>query len=243
MLKGLQNCLIVGISGATCSGKTTLANALHKVIPNSIALNQDQYYWDDDSENHILAEGIKHINWELVSAFDNERLVTEIKSLASKSEPLTNTKFDIDRNLQRFETLVEEARNSKHHSLFSHDVVEGDQIVDDMQKLFSAFPRIIILDGILIFNYPELLNICDSKFFFTLDYKTCLERRTLRSYDPPDVPGYFEKIVYPFYVKNLEDMKSLDSEKTISFLDGGNDLLSNFKIIGSNIIKTFESNK
>ena len=74
MLNASRNCLIVGISGATCSGKTTLANALHKVIPNSIALNQDQYYWNDDSENHILAEGIKYINWELVSAFDNEKL-------------------------------------------------------------------------------------------------------------------------------------------------------------------------
>ena len=243
MLKGMKNCLIIGISGATCSGKTTLANALHKVIPNSIALNQDQYYWDDDSENHILAEGIKHINWELVSAFDNERLVTEIKSLASKSEPLASTKFDIDGNLKRFETLVEEARNLHHNSLFSRNVDEADHIVDDMKKLFSTFPRIIIIDGILIFNYPELLNICDLKFFSTLDYKTCLDRRTLRSYDPPDVPGYFENIVYPFYVKNLEDMKSLDSEKTISYLDGGNDLLSNFKVIGSNIIKTFASNK
>ena len=94
MLNSVKSCLIIGISGATCSGKTTLANALHRVIPNSIALNQDQYYWHDDSENHVLAEGINHINWELVSAFDNDRLIKEISSIAAKSEPPEDTNID-----------------------------------------------------------------------------------------------------------------------------------------------------
>lgn len=241
MLNSAKSCLIIGISGATCSGKTTLANALNRVIPNSIALNQDQYYWHDDSKNHVLAEGINHINWELVSAFDNDRLVKTIKSIAAKSAPLEDTNFDSF--LERFETIADESKNLNPNPLFSKHVDVSDPVVKNLRNLLSTFPKVILLDGILIFNHPELLNICDLKFFFTLDYKTCSERRTLRSYDPPDVPGYFEKIVYPYYVKNLDIMKKLDNENTILYLNGEKDLLSNFKIIGSHIIKTIESNK
>ena len=74
-----QNCLVIGISGATCSGKTTFANGLHQGILNSVPLNQDQFYWEEDSANHTFADGIKHINWELVTAFDNDKFLTKIK--------------------------------------------------------------------------------------------------------------------------------------------------------------------
>ena len=242
MLKSAKNCLIVGISGATCSGKTTIADVLHKVIPNSIALNQDQYYWHDDSENHVLAEGINHINWELVSAFDNDRLVKEIKSHAANSQPLKNNNVDFDSLSKRFEAMTDKAKVYKPNYPFFQTENEDDHGVGDMKALLSVLPRIIIIDGILLFNHPELLDICDLKFFFTLDYKTCLQRRSARSYDPPDVPGYFEKIVYPHYIKNLEDMKKLDSNEDIMYLDGANDILLNFKIIGSNIIRSVNSN-
>ena len=74
----------------------------------------------------------------------------------------------------------------------------------------------------------------------TLDFETCLKRRDLRSYDPPDVPGYFEKIVYPHYVQNLESVKHLDGDNKILYLDGANDIMTNFKMIVSEIIKKAE---
>ena len=241
MLGSTRNCLIVGISGATCSGKTTLANAFHKVIPNSIALNQDQFYWNEDSENHTLADGFNHINWELVSAFDNAGIVSEVESLTSKSPPLKEPSVDYANVSKQFETLTDEAKNSETNNILFKDVDGSDHVVEKMRNLFSFLPRIIILDGILIFNHPELLRICDLKFFFTLEYKTCLERRNLRSYDPPDVPGYFEKIVYPYYVKNLEDMKKLDCKKEIVYLNGANDMSSNFKTIGLSIMEAVKA--
>ena len=82
------------------------------------------------------------------------------------------------------------------------------------------------------------MKSCDLHFFATLDYETCLERRNLRCYDPPDIPGYFEKIVYPYYITNLTDMKKLDIDKTICYLDGSEDIVTNFKLIVYKILDT-----
>ena len=92
-----SKCLVIGISGATCSGKTTLARLLNKIIRKSVAINQDQFYWDEESEYHILAEGVNHINWELVTAFNNDKLLAEIKSHSNKnSDPQSSTVTNVD---------------------------------------------------------------------------------------------------------------------------------------------------
>ena len=239
-----SKCLVIGISGATCSGKTTLAHALHKIIKKSVAINQDQFYWDEESENHILAEGVKHINWELVTAFNNDKLLKEIKSYSncnSDHEPSTMTDIDLDSVFAEFNKITEDIRGSPEKFPFFQDIYGSDELVKQLQTIFGFFSKVVILDGILIFNHPELLNVCDLKFFMTLDYKTCSERRTTRSYDPPDVPGYFEKIVYPYYVRNLADMKILDSNGDIIYLDGANDILENFKVIVTKSTELFKS--
>jgi len=218
-----------------------LANALQNIIKKSVALNQDQFYWDEESKNHILAEGINHINWELVTAFNNDKLLEEVKSHASCVEQPTIPDIDMDSILTEFGRLTEEIRGSPEVFNFFQDIHGSDTLVKQLQKLFSFFPKVVILDGILIFNHPELLNVCDLKFFMTLDYETCSERRATRSYDPPDVPGYFEKIVYPHYIKNMEDMKVLDKNDDIIYLDGATSILDTFKFVLIKSAKMFKS--
>ena len=38
------------------------------------------------------------------------------------------------------------------------------------------------------------------------DYDTCLARRLLRVYDPPDPPAYFQKVVWPCYEANKKEV-------------------------------------
>ena len=235
-----RSCLVIGISGATCSGKTTLANALHKMINNSIALNQDQFYWNVESENHKLAEGMDHINWELVSAFDNEKLLKVIDSNINTVSTTGIQQFDGEFTLKKFNALTKEIEDLPERIAFFENMDAYKELVVKFQKLFTFLPKVIIIDGILVLNQPQLLNVCDIKFFATLDYTTCLERRKLRSYDPPDVPGYFEKIVYPYYLKNMENMRKLDISNEILYLDGSSDILINFKIIVAEIIRKID---
>ena len=236
MLAARKSSIIVGISGATCSGKTTIANTLHKVIKNSILLNQDHFYWEEDSEKHIMAEGMNHINWEVVSAFDNDKLLTIIKTNEIRNKT-SGMKINCDSISKTFNEITDGISNIPNMTAFFEENNQEQQALKDLQHMFLDFPLVIIVDGILVLNHPEIVDQCDIKFFLTLDFKTCLKRRDLRTYDPPDVPGYFEKIVYPHYVQNLESMKNLDSDNKILYLDGANDLMTNFKMIVSEIIK------
>lgn len=77
--------------------------------------------------------------------------------------------------------------------------------------------KVLIIEGFLIFNHPILLDLFNMKFHLHVPYETCYERRKQRRYDPPDVPMYFEMIVWNFYERHLREFK--DREEVI-FLNG-----------------------
>lgn len=241
MFKHCKSCLVIGISGATCSGKTTLANAINRVISNSIVLNQDKYYWAENSSKHTLAKELNHINWELVSAFDNEMLIMSIESNLTKTPDKYLPNTENDTILRKFDMMTKEYNTIPKKDALFGDVVQNDVNIKQLQALFEHLPKVVIVDGILIFNHPEILNMCDLKVFVTLDYKTCLDRRKTRSYDPTDGAGYFEKVVYPSYINNLEEMKRLDGDNSIKYLNGGSDMLMNFKIIIKQIVNNIDT--
>lgn len=58
---------------------------------------------------------------------------------------------------------------------------------------------LLIVEGILVLNIPEISGACNLKYFLHLTEAECKARRLLRNYDPPDVPGYYEQVVYPMH--------------------------------------------
>ena len=168
--------LVIGISGGTCTGKTTLSNLLLEKLysrKEPVVLNQDDFYFDEEYTGHVKIEGLNHVNWELPSAFDFPRLRRRIEDLKG----------------------------------------EG---------------KYVILEGITIFNDEQTAKLCDVKFFVEIDYETCLERRRNRTYDPPDVEGYFEQVVWPEYLKNLENIAN---KNEIAFLKGSDSMEENLSAI------------
>jgi uridine kinase len=58
--------IVVGLSGATCSGKTTLARMLAEdVFAGGRKLNQDDFYHDENHSSHVMDTDLGHFNWEL----------------------------------------------------------------------------------------------------------------------------------------------------------------------------------
>lgn len=70
--------LIIGISGVTCGGKTTLANKLSKVFTPSYVFHQDLYFYPDDSPKHVKCRGLAHNNYDILSALDMETMYNDI---------------------------------------------------------------------------------------------------------------------------------------------------------------------
>lgn len=71
--------LVIGISGATCSGKTTLARKLHQDFKNSTLIEQDTYFLSIDDSRHVWVEELNHINFDILSSLDMKKMYADIR--------------------------------------------------------------------------------------------------------------------------------------------------------------------
>lgn len=217
----------VGLAGATCSGKTTLSQMLAEIFPSSVAINQDQFYWPDDHPNHVLLDGfdpaIEQKNWEVTTAFDNQGFLDEllskraelIRSGAVEKAPPPRPLADLPSRQEALKKLDFAASKASTSWPLSRD-----GMVSELRDLFVGFPSLVVGEGILVLNDEATFKACDLKLFLTLDRQTCTERRLRRSYDPPDPPEYFERVAWPYYLKNLEDLRRLDEHSEVVYIDG-----------------------
>ncbi|KAJ0019691.1 hypothetical protein NQD34_007260 [Periophthalmus magnuspinnatus] len=77
---------------------------------------------------------------------------------------------------------------------------------------------VLIVEGFLIYNYRPLNSLYDKKYFLEVPYDICKTRRSNRVYVPSDPPGYFDRHVWPMYLKNRKEMEAMLSD--IVFVDG-----------------------
>jgi len=167
--------MLVGISGATCSGKTSLSQLLGKLFYNSRVYRQDDFYYATDDPHHVRDKETGFINWEIPTAFNMEKLMEELEKAldVGKQEQLTSLKTDW------------EAGQVFHSDLsFQEDFLAQ---VEDVRKASLVF-----VEGILVLNDMKINNLCDVRIFIELDKETCWHRRRNRTYDPQDQIGYFE---------------------------------------------------
>ncbi|XP_011499277.1 PREDICTED: nicotinamide riboside kinase 1, partial [Ceratosolen solmsi marchali] len=181
--------LVIGISGPTCSGKTSLAKKLHDNIQDSILMSQDTYFLSEDNPKHSFISELNHFNWEILSSLDMSKMYSDIINII-QSAP--------------------------------------DAYSVDLNRKFRCF----IIEGFLIYNYKPIAQLCKQKYFIEISKETCSNRRKTRVYNPPDVPEYFNKIVWPEYLKHKSEI-ILDTNlyKTITFLDGNKSLNELYDVI------------
>lgn len=175
--------LIVGISGVTCGGKTTLAQQLvkhfteNKVLTDNITINQvkminqDDYFLAVDNAQHTWIERLNHINWEIITALDMDRMREDISNVLG---------------------CTYRSYNNRKTTFFTDPVT-------------ITSLNILILEGFLIFNSHYTLDLCDVKFHLHLPYEKCYQRRQNRVYEPADVIGYFEMCVWPMYEQHFNE--------------------------------------
>lgn len=95
-----------------------------------------------------------------------------------------------------------------------------DKVTMDAGKLCRR-ESLLILEGFLLFNYKPLMELCDLKYLIDVPKDVCWERRKDRVYEPPDVPGYFEIIVWPEYLRyRAEVMGDKALMNSVKVVDG-----------------------
>src|ERR1044071_6088058 len=125
--------MIIGISGGTGSGKTTVANRILESVSASevVFIQQDSYY---RNVNDLPLDYRGVANFDHPDALDNELLLNHLRRLKS-GEPIDLPLYDFKTNSRMSETRRIEPK------------------------------PIVIIEGILIFTDPRLLEQMDIKVF------------------------------------------------------------------------------
>ncbi|MHC2994408.1 MAG: uridine kinase [Candidatus Atribacteria bacterium] len=113
--------LIIGITGGTGSGKTTVARRIYESLKgvNVVVIQQDAYYID---LSHLPLKERKKINFDHPSAFDNDLLIEHINKLI-KGE-------DIEKPVYSF---TDYTRRKKTEKISPQDIIilEGILVLEE----------------------------------------------------------------------------------------------------------------
>ncbi|KAH7096658.1 P-loop containing nucleoside triphosphate hydrolase protein [Auriculariales sp. MPI-PUGE-AT-0066] len=193
--------ILVGVGGATCSGKTTLAKQLRKILPDSIIVHQDDFAppvdtlpmhpvyniadWDDP-------EGA--IDWPRFAAFLQQVKRTGVIPANHNSHDHMNIQKEVS-----FDTASIQSWKERFQVL---------------QRERAVRVRWVLVDGFLLYWQKASVDALDIRFLLRVPRDVLLQRRIDRgSYFTADMstaqegemwvdpPYYFDGIVYPAYVK------------------------------------------
>lgn len=76
--------VVIGLSGVTNSGKTSLSRGLAGRYRGTREICQDHYFLPVSSPKHVLVEEVNHFNWELMSALDMDKMVADVHAIIDR---------------------------------------------------------------------------------------------------------------------------------------------------------------
>jgi nicotinamide/nicotinate riboside kinase len=190
-----HNAILIGISGVSSSGKTTLARLLRDIFPNTFILHEDDFY-KTDQDIPINKEAGDVADWDCLEAINLPVLEDALNHIKVHGTPPQDLVSKEDKN----------------------DVGPCDvdrKLVDRLEWrasrwMFQDVPPIAIIDGFLLFaeGMKAIRELFDVKILLRTDFATGKARResrqgyvTIEGYWE-DPPKYFDNVVWPNYAKD-----------------------------------------
>lgn len=101
--------VIIGITGGTGSGKSTIARAIFESIPEKKAsiIEQDCYYKD---QSHLPHEERTKVNYDHPLAFDTDLMITHLERLLN-GQAIEKPQYDFTIHNRKKETITVEPRD------------------------------------------------------------------------------------------------------------------------------------
>lgn len=179
-----RSCVIIGIAGASASGKSLIAHTIFEELVQEQGedqigvITEDCYYKD---QTHLSMEERVKTNYDHPSAFDHSLLAQHLTCLL-KGEAVDIPRYSYTEHTRLTET-----------SRFSPK-------------------RIIILEGILLLNEPRLRELMDVSIFMDTPLDICLIRRLVRDVQErgrtmESVLKQYQNTVRPMFLQFIEPSK------------------------------------
>ena len=185
--------ILLGLSGPSSSGKTTLARLLRTIFsPHVQILHQDDFYRPE--AELPIRHGLR--DWDCAEALDIPSMIAALRFIRQHGRLPDDL-------------VSKEDQNAVGESGVSEDEVEEiRQAVQQRCKERGLMERaIVIVDGFLLFgrSVPELREAFDLRVMLRANYEIAKARREARAgyvtlegfWEDP--PGYVDFIVWPAY--------------------------------------------
>ncbi|KAJ7039171.1 P-loop containing nucleoside triphosphate hydrolase protein [Mycena alexandri] len=201
--------ILVGIGGATCSGKTTLAKHLHRILPNSVIIHQDDFAPPQELVPMHPVHNVQ--DWDAApGAIDWPRLVDFLRKVKASGEIPADHRSHDHLNEQKDLPIPPAVRDrwvGVFENLRTQSTTTGDEEI-----VWG------LVDGFLLYWHPEVIAQLDVRIYLRVPHDVLRARRherhgyhTAVQSDPEgtlwrDPPNYWEQIVYPAYVDANRDV-------------------------------------
>ncbi|KAH7923396.1 P-loop containing nucleoside triphosphate hydrolase protein [Leucogyrophana mollusca] len=193
----MSKVILVGVGGATCSGKTTLAKHLKRILPNSVIIHQDDFAPPQDL---VPVHPVYQVqDWDAApGAIEWPRLVKFLKDVKADGKIPPDHKSHDHLNEQKDVPISDES--------FARLRAEFERIAEEKK---SAGEEVVwgLVDGFLLYWHQEVIDQLDVRIFLRVPHDVLKQRRHERhGYHTAegslwrDPPHYWEQIVYPAYV-------------------------------------------
>ncbi|WP_432453029.1 MULTISPECIES: uridine kinase [unclassified Agarivorans] len=176
--------VVIGISGASASGKSLFSKTIVSDIRNELGdsciavINEDSYYND---QSHIPREKRKLTNYDHPKSMDHALLATHLQAL-KQGQTIERPQYNYTVNNRMSETK-------------------------------TVWPtKIIVLEGILLFTDPAIREQLDISIFVDTPLDICLARRIQRDIKErgrtlDSVLAQYHNTVRPMYLQFIEPSK------------------------------------
>ena len=180
---------IIGITGLSCSGKTTLSKRLHRSLgeENCLLISMDNYYKELTPEQYkILHNDEAEINFDHPDAINFDLLRSNLRDIKNNVNNVKLPKFDL-----------------------------GSCVITEWEAVPENKYKYIILEGLLIFSDLEVADLCNFKIWIeTSDYVCALRRfikftQTIKGYTHDYVYNQCIKFVIPGQDKFVKPVKKI----------------------------------
>ena len=165
---------IIGITGLSCSGKTTFSESLRKILGNNecLLMSMDDYYKELSPDQYkILYDDQAEINFDQPDAINFDLLLSHLNDIKA-NKPVDLPKFDLGSCV-----------------VTSHFHVEPNTF------------KYIILEGVFILSEEKLRNLIDLKIWVEASEYVCALRRFIKY--TRDIEGYTPDFVYNQCIKHV----------------------------------------
>lgn len=224
--------IVIGVNGGTASGKTTFAEKIRDMLLSTghktVMISQDSFYKNLNKEQ-LLAVEQNNYNFDHPDAIDFNAMKRVLKELVFKGTIQNVEKKEIEKKEKTSDKTLSKASEPSDDS--SEKSEEPSEKSEESAENYVEVPIYdfvthqrskevnkvvpgdsIIIEGLFIFNDPELRSLMNIKLFVDVDDDTRLARRIRRDImsrgrDVNQILESYEKYVKPGYRFFIEPYK------------------------------------